>query len=431
MPKACGPAWVSQLYKAAEGDYQLMNHQACGCDNLLAHKSWLLHHDVGTGKTLTICTALGLKGEVFHVADTTHMSAPKKKKVLQGILDADGGVYVVLATYEALSSKSMKDLLAKIKWTSLVMDESHKIKSAGSKCSRRAKYLADKNPEADRWCMTATPFANSPLDIYGQLRFMGVVSGTWSQFRDRYAVTHPDRPNWVFNYKNLDELHNNVNRVSCRASSDSVLDLPEQVHIETPVQLNTVTRKLYKSLDEDFVASIQDKTVSVDNPLTKLLRLQQITGGFYESNKIAKGTPEKAMALKEVIDHDKPVVVFCRFTKDLEQVAEVVGKTYLELSGKRNELDKWQKGDGRVLGVQIKSGGAGIDLTRASLAVFYSIGYSLADYTQACGRLHRPGQMTTTIFHHLVAKDTVDEQVYKAIQGKQQILDFLLRGAAT
>ena len=409
-----------------------MNHQSCAVDNLLAHPAWLLHHDVGTGKSLTIATALGLKGQVFHVADTTHMTPKKKKAVMEEVLKQDSGVYVVLVTYESLHSKTMKDLIAKVKWTSLVMDESHKIKSAGSKCSRRAKYLADKNPEADRWCMSATPFANDPLDIYGQLRFMGVVNGTFSQFRSRYAVTHPEQPGWILSHKNLDELYNNVDRVSCRASADSVLDLPEQVHIDVPVRLEAATRKLYDDLDKDFVASLQNTGINfaVDNPLTKLLRLQQITGGFCEDLKITKGTPEKALALREVIDHDKPVVVFCRFSKDLEQVAAIAGEEYLELSGKRKELERWQQGMGRVLGVQIQAGGAGIDLTRASNAVFYSVGHSLADFTQAIGRLHRPGQLTTTVFHHLVGINTVDELVYKALSKKQAILDFLLNGAS-
>ena len=98
-----------------------------------------------------------------------------------------------------------------------------------------------------------------------------------------------------------------------------------------------------------------------------------------------------------------------------------------ELSGRRNELDEWQQGDGpEVIAVQIQAGGLGIDLTRARYSIFYSLGYSLGDYEQALARVHRPGQNRKVTHLHLVAPGTVDEHVYDALEQKRDVVEFVI-----
>ena len=64
----------------------------------------------------------------------------------------------------------------------------------------------------------------------------------------------------------------------------------------------------------------------------------------------------------------------------------------LELSGRRDELKRWQDGGAQVLAVQISAGGIGVDLTRARYSIYYSLSFSLGEYDQALSRVHRPGQ---------------------------------------
>ena len=80
----------------------------------------------------------------------------------------------------------------------------------------------------------------------------------------------------------------------------------------------------------------------------------------------------------------------------------------------------------QVMGVQIQSGGVGIDQTRANIAVYYSMGYSLGDYVQSLARLHRPGQDRPVAFFHLIANNTIDLEVYKALQAKQNVIASIL-----
>jgi SNF2 family DNA or RNA helicase len=179
-------------------------------------------------------------------------------------------------------------------------------------------------------------------------------------------------------------------------------------------------------------------TVTAANALTKLLRLAQITGGSVpvtnddDSVHVTQVGSEKAEALEDLLDGlamDEPVVVFCRFRADLDQirrVTESLGRKYGELSGRVNSLDQWQRGQQDVLGVQIQAGGVGIDLTRACYVVYWSVGYSLGEYEQSLARAHRPGQDRTVTVYHLIAENTVDGKIYKALDQKKDIIQSIL-----
>ena len=97
------------------------------------------------------------------------------------------------------------------------------------------------------------------------------------------------------------------------------------------------------------------------------------------------------------------------------------------MSGERKDLERWQAGDAAILGVQMQSGGVGIDCSRAAYAFYYSLGYSLGDYEQSLARLRRPGQTRCVRYYHLVCQGTVDEQVYAALRERRNVVDAVLQ----
>jgi len=124
-------------------------------------------------------------------------------------------------------------------------------------------------------------------------------------------------------------------------------------------------------------------------------------------------------------------VVFCRFHHDLDTVARVckeLGRTCGEISGRVKQYAEWKAGEFSTLAVQIQAGGLGIDLTEAPYAVYYTIGFSLGDYVQSVARVHRPGQTKAVSIYRLVVRDTVDEQLIKALDKKQNVIRAILEG---
>ena len=379
----------------------------------------------------------------YEVLPLTTGSVAKKKEATEFFLKLQatkGNQAIVVVNYETVWRPPFDDFATKAGFDLVVLDESHKIKAPGSKVSQYFGRLADK--VTHRLCLTGTPMPNSPLDVYGQYRFLdkGIYGTSYVKFRARYAVTVPvgEKGQMVVAFQNQDELHDKFYSIAYRADKD-VLDLPPAIHQVREVELSPKTLKFYRELERDFYAWIetekgQGKEVSINNALTKLLRLQQVCSGFVPSDDgdiIQTGTEkfDELVDYFEDLDKNEPVVVFCRFRHDLDAVHEAAkrtGRTSSELSGRVNTLKEWQEGKTDVIAVQIQAGGVGIDLTRANYCVYYSVGFSLGDYEQSLARIHRPGQTKTTFYTHIIAAGTVDEKVHEALDKKKKVVESIL-----
>jgi SNF2 family DNA or RNA helicase len=321
----------------------------------------------------------------------------------------------------------------------VALDEIHRIQAANGKASKFLGRLGDKVPY--KLGLTGTPFSSGPLSIYAQYRFLdkGIFGSSNKEFKSRYAVQGGFGGNQVVGFQNEEELQRKFYSIAFRVESRDVLDLPEEQHIVRTVTLSAAAMKAYKELEKQFIAKFQEGEVTVTNALTKLLRLQQLTSGyarldetFEEEGKTIRVDHEKQKVLEDIfedLDKREPIIVFARFTHDLEAVAEVCkkqGRRCGFLDGSRKDLEAWRNGEYDVLAVQIKAGGTGVNATRAKYCVYYSMGYSLADYRQSLARVMRPGQKHNVTYYHLVAEKTVDQKVYKALDTKQEVVQSIL-----
>lgn len=349
-----------------------------------------------------------------------------------------GNQAIIVMNYEAVWRSPFDSWVVNFANFDLVIcDESHRIKSPGSQVSKYLAKLADRVPY--RLCLTGTPMPHGPLDVYGQYRFLdkGIFGTSFTKFRARYAQLVPLGETGAFKvvgYMNQDELHDKFYSIAYRADRD-VLELPEAIHNIREVELEDKSMKIYKNLERDFYSWIDEgKEVTINNALTKILRLQQVTSGYLptDDGQLVQIGSEKAEALADLfedIPSNEPIVVFCRFRQDLDTIvmtAQKSGRTVCELSGRCNQLADWQQGKYNVIAVQIQAGGVGVDLTRACYCIYYSVGHSLGDYEQSLARTHRPGQKRTVFYYHLIASGTIDEKVYKSLQQKKDVVRAIL-----
>jgi SNF2 family DNA or RNA helicase len=275
--------------------------------------------------------------------------------------------------------------------------------------------------------------SHSPLDIYAQYRAIdkAIYGTSFTRFRSRYAVMGGFNRMQVVAYQRETELRNKFYSRAYRVESDDVLDLPSTLSINLMCDLGRLGRRLYTEMAEEFIADVEGGKITASNALSRLLRLQQITSGY---GRLEDGTDRevdtaKADVLEDVltdIGHE-PVVVFTRFVHDLDvvhRVAAKVGVPSFEVSGRRKDLAEWTQG---VLAVQIQAGGLGLDLTLARYAIYFSLGFSLGDYSQSMARLHRPGQTHPVEYIHILASGTVDEIVMEALAKREAVVDHILR----
>jgi SNF2 family DNA or RNA helicase len=369
--------------------------------------------------------------------DDTFSNVKAKRDEAQrkiNLAKARGVPVVVVVNYDSAWRTPFAEWALKQKWDLVVADEIHRCKAPGGKASR---YLARLGKAARfRLGLSGTPMPHSPLDVYGYFRFIDATIFGWShnRFRQRFAVMGGYQNHQVVDYDNLDELNRKFYSVAYACGKD-VLDLPPEMHVTLTCQLGAEARRTYRSLKQNLMAELDAGEVTVANALVKLLRLQQITGGYIRTDdgqdvQIDFAKMNLLRDVLEDIDPLEPVIVFCRFHKDLEavnRVADETGRRSLELSGRMDEMKQWQAGEAPVLAVQIDSGGVGVDLTRARYSIYYSLGFSLGSYEQSLARIHRPGQTRPVEYIHLLAQDTVDEQVMAALARRSDVVNSVLQ----
>lgn len=371
------------------------------------------------------------------ILDQNHDSVVAKANYLSNFLRGwNGQVLFVICNYDSAKMDPLARLMLGVPWDECILDEAHRIKdgqtNVGKFCIKLGKRCKHK------LALTGTPMPQGPLDLHGIMSFLdqGLFGSSYTNFKRRYSTPHPHIRGKVLSYINRDELIERLSMMAIRVEAD-VLDLPEVVHQKVDVRLTPDVRAQYDVFKKQAMLEIEEGIVTASNAPVKLLRLQQVTSGHWKTEEgqiIPTKNNPKADALEEIlggVDQDEPVIVFCRFRYDLlaiERIAAKLKRRYAEVSGRRKELTQDSKLPEGVtmLGVQIQSGGVGVDLSRSAMCVFYSLGYSLSDYQQALARLHRPGQKRNVRFIHLVAEKTVDEQVYESLEAKANIVEAVM-----
>jgi SNF2 family DNA or RNA helicase len=443
----------------------LWPHQQDALDFIRTKPAALLNMDMGTGKSAVAIRYLEARNcrrvlilcpksvaQVWPGQFETHATMPwsistldqgsiaTRTKELQG-LTASEQPLAVIVNYDVLPY-SIGPAIKAEPWDAVVLDELHKIKAPAGKISRFCSQLSDRIP--NRIGLTGTVMPHSPLDVYAQFRALDKrIFGTANAaFKARYAVMGGFQGKQVVSYQNMDDLYSRMALITYRCKASEVLDLPPYTDTERYCTLPAEAARVYRDLKAEAIAEIKAGLITAGNALVKLLRLAQVANGFVRDDEEQYHVlhDAKAALLADVIEDlapdwgqaREPVIVFGRFHKDLDAVravAETAGYRVGELSGRRNDLAPFQRGETDLLAVQLQSGGVGIDLTRARYCVYYSHDWSLGNYDQSRARVHRPGQTRPVTYIHLLPQGTVDVTVLKALANKRNVVDAVLTQA--
>ncbi len=341
---------------------------------------------------------------------------------------------VLVVNYEAAWREPLRSWLLQVPWDIAIGDESHRIKAPGGKASTFFARLRDRVG----FCLglSGTPMPHSPLDLYAQYRFLDPrVFGTRvDAFKGRYCFLGGFSGREIIGWQNLDELHEKMYSIAFRVGPE-VLDLPPEVDESRYVELEPSARRHYRELQKEFMTQLKGGIVSAKNAAVKALYLQRLAGGWlkHEDKTYEQVSRAKVNLLTDTLEdlpRDEPIVVFGRFHRELDGIHDLcrrLGRKTSELSGREDSTARWDRGRSSVLLVQIQKS-EGVDFTRSRYAIYYSQGVSLGDYKQSRRRLSRPGQMAShTTFIHLIARHTVDEQIYRGFANNEEVIQWVQR----
>jgi SNF2 family DNA or RNA helicase len=370
-----------------------------------------------------------------------------KPKQLQPFITKKGLLKFFLINVEALSTKKGLEICNKYLLNQpnniMVIDESTTIKNP--KAKRTKNILALRWRAKMRRILTGSPVTKSPLDLYSQCAFLDpALLGfkSYYAFRNRYctfdevyiargeAIMVPD------GYTNLDELEQKLKNFSIRLTKDECLDIPEKIYQKREVIISGDQKRIYDRLRIEALAKFENETISVHNQLTELLRLHQVANGYCKSDdgEILQFNNEKLKALLEILEEtDQKVIIWATYVHNINEIiaslndkygSETVVSIYGETSQSDRMLavDRFQNDDKcRFFVGNPTTGGYGLTLTAAKYVIYYSNNYNLEVRKQSEDRAHRIGQTKNVVYIDIMAKDTIDEKIVKALKRKNQL----------
>ena len=131
-------------------------------------------------------------------------------------------------------------------------------------------------------------------------------------------------------------------------------------------------------------------------------------------------------------------IIWANYQHDITNIIKEVSKVHgpgsivdyygLTPQDKRQEnIKKFQNNDKcRFLVGTPQTGGYGITLTAANTVIYFSNGYDLEKRLQSEDRAHRIGQKKNVTYVDIIAEDTVDEKIVKALRDKVNIASQVL-----
>ena len=371
-----------------------------------------------------------------------------KKSRIQALDDLEKfhfqALKVAVINFESVWRDGIKDRLLKYDADLIIADESQRIKSPKAAQSEAMHDLGDR--ARYKMILSGTPVQNQVIDIFSQYRFLdpSIFGKNFYAFRGRYCVMGGFDRKQIVQYRDLDTLIKKEHSIAYRVTKEEALDLPEQTFENRYITLSKSERNIYDRLRRDSFAELEGGgTITATTVLTKLLRLQQYTGGFLvEDDAVAPKLVSRgkldalADILRDyVVEGRKKLVIFARFIPEVNEIIKltksIIGKEGMTAVAIYGDIKKEARGDivqqfqtdpaTTVFIGQIDTAGTGITLTAADTCVYYSENFNYATYEQSLSRIHRIGQRHPCTYIHLVAEKTVDEVILKALAAKEDL----------
>lgn len=375
-------------------------------------------------------------------------ASPKKaeQQALDDILKQSDDFRILVMNVEAFSTErgtKFAQLFMSVGGrVCMVVDESTTIKNPGA---QRTKNVIKVGTAAKyRRILTGEPVTRSPLDVYSQAQFLNphlLGFSSYYTFRNRYAVMIDAKSGnrtfkKIVGFQRLEELTGLLQRFSYRVKKVDCLDLPAKIYQYRHVELTKEQKQLYKQLSDSAIALLQGKALTIDNVLTEILRLHQITCGHFKSDDgdVIDVPNNRLSELMDVLDEaDDKVIIWATYRADILKITEKLKDVYGPQSvvsyygdtttDERSEaVKRFQEDPGtRFFVGNPSTGGYGITLTAATMVVYYSNSYNLEHRLQSEDRAHRIGQTKSVNYVDLCVPGTIDEKIIKALRAKKNV----------
>ncbi|GDY16662.1 hypothetical protein LBMAG54_15180 [Nitrosopumilaceae archaeon] len=458
-PKPTLPPIKYNLHRAKAGEQfrgKLLNFQKEGLDFLLKSSgNALLADEMGLGKTVQTLSYVATEKQTFPVLVVAplvtlnnwerEISKFMKKKSRNGrIIESESSTSTIIRTgkskdlpvtdfyiinYELLY-KRLSDL-SKLNIRTIVCDEVHNLRSKTTQKYKAVKKLAALPSLSYRIGLSGTPIFNRGSEIWPIVDILrpGLL-GSFKEFCEYFCYVNDKGKAIVLENKRAslrNELQKHV--MLRRKKSDVLKELKDKVRYKEVIDADTdyyfgELGKIWTKLEEEQknAETAFDKSASYQRAIQSE---RQIAG-------VAK-LPHVINFVKNIMEIEESVVVFCHHKvihkllhDSLEEFSPVSIIGGQSDKFRQEQIDKFQRGESKLMIAGLRAGNVGINLTRAKYVIFAELDWSPAIHRQAEDRLHRIGQKNTVFAYYLIGNGTLDDHVANILVDKSYEIDSIM-----
>lgn len=430
-----GFVWMIRLARAGIG--------ACLADDMGLGKTLqsiaVILYFASEGPTLVVAptsVCMNWEEEVNRFAPTLKMhmfSGQNRKEVVKGL-----GKHDLLITSYTLLHQEI-ELLEKVEWQCVVLDEAQAIKNAATKRSRAAKRLDAKF----RLITTGTPIENHLGELWNLFSFINHgLLGTYKQFNRRFGIPIEKQHDRKARFK----LKKLIRPFMLRRIKSQVLEeLPPRTEVTMRVKMSPEERNFYEALRQQAIENIEGSAERPGRHLRILAEIMRLRRACCNPLLISSDVdiPSSKLAafadiIRELLDSNHKALVFSQFTGHLALIREYLDKQGIEykyLDGstpareRQNQVAGFQAGEGDLFLISLKAGGLGLNLTAADYVIHMDPWWNPAVEDQAADRAHRIGQRRPVTVYRLVVAGTIEEKIVRLHKEKRDLANSLLEGS--
>lgn len=365
-----------------------------------------------------------------HLSNLTFSVAVGTEKERKDALRRKADIYIInRENVEWLVNKSG----FRFDFDMLVIDELSSFKSWSAK---RFKSLLKVRPLVDRVVgLTGTPSSNCLMDLWAEYRILdlGQRLGRYiTHYREEYFLPDKRNANVIFSWKLKpfaeDLIYERITDITISMKAIDYLKMPELIINEVKVDLDEQDKKVYKALKDDMLVDLKGAEIDAVNAAVLSNKLLQMSNGaiYDEDRNVVVVHDKKLDALEDLIEqaNGKNVLVAYWFKHDLERIKSRFNCREIL---KDSDIRDWNNGLIQVGLIHPASAGHGLNLqTGGSILIWFGLTWSLELYEQTNARLWRQGQKQNVVIHHIITKNTIDEDVMDALKRKEHTQNALI-----
>jgi hypothetical protein len=396
-----------------------------------------------------------------HVLDTSSAGVKRYHKFLD-----EGGFQWLIVGVESFSNGSAFDLCQDFieENMMIIIDECDSIKSHNS--IRTERCIALSEIIRYKMIMTGTPIEKGMIDLYSQFQFLNpdiIGIGDYYSFKSRYAIMGGHKDKNIIGYHRTEELMGAVGKYISQVRKRGVLtELPESTYEERVVQLSPEQKVLYAKLKATLKLEYDNNKLSVSSSINLMQRLAEITGGFYSyideeamardvvgiddqvkikyKKEYLKSNPKakELMAFVDSLPDDEPVIIWAVSKMEVAYLVNLFKDKFgagsvAEMHGDISREDRtiglndFQEYKRRFIIGNQAVGGIGLNMTAASIMVYFSNDFSLRRRIQSEGRIERIGQTRPMLYVDFVCAGTIDKYIVKSLREKSDFSEEVRR----